>query len=94
MDDLVVGQMYAIYVSVPDLDDWDEVVAWDVLPAHVATFLGVGDRYGDLLAVFRSEQDNDPVEDRGGIIVVPEEDLSPTAASGGTAVLPLDESDL
>lgn len=56
IEHFVLGQMYSIYEDTPDWDDPEDEDKWSTLPAHTATYLGVGLHYGDRLAVFRSEQ--------------------------------------
>ena len=79
---LEVDRMYDLYEEFPEDD---EGIEWSTLPGRTATFLGIGDIYGGLVAVFRFE---DPDIDLGGIFLLPEADLGHS-----TAVLPYDQAD-
>jgi hypothetical protein len=83
IEHLLLGQMYSLYEQVLDGSDDDE--EWSTLPTHTATYLGMGLHYGDRVAVFQSEERDDPKADFGGLILLPEEDLNKF-----TDVLPFD----
>lgn len=87
IEHLLLGKMYLLYEDVLDSDDpADE--KWSTLPSHTATYLGMGFLYGDRVAVFQSEERDDPKTDFGGLILLPEDDLNKI-----TAVLPFDPTD-
>ncbi len=91
IEHLLIGRMYSIYEQVLDFDgpdDDDEDEKWSTLPTHTATYLGMGMILGDRVAVFQSEERDDPKADFGGLILLPEKDLNQF-----TAVLPFDPKD-
>ncbi len=90
IEHLLIGRMYSLYVEMPiDSDDPTDDL-WSTLNAHVATYLGMGLHYGDRVAVFQSEERDDPKADFGGLFLLPERDLNHRF----TAVLPFDPTDL
>ena len=74
---LLSGQKYLLYDEVRSLYAAD--------PGHTATYVGMGLYYGNRVAVFQSEGRDDPENDFGGLILLPEDNLNES-----TSVLPTD----
>ena len=87
IEHLLLGKKYLLYKQVLDLDD-DTDEKWSTMLTHTATYLGMGLYYGDRVAVFQSEERDDPKTDFGGLILLPEDNLNQFAA-----VLPYDPND-